>query len=121
MNIGLSKEFQQAEPSPRWSPRRKAEAVIVLQTTMQPVGRGFEITFANHHDARLFGMSTAERYRREADRIRRIHRRFVHVNKICGGYDNGGGDHFPAVTLMGYAKLSATLLFVEHIIRYRTY
>jgi hypothetical protein len=34
-------------------------------------GMGFEITFANHHDARLFGTSTAERYRQEADRIRR--------------------------------------------------
>ena len=33
-------------------------------------GMGFEITFANHHDARHFGISNAERYRLEADRIR---------------------------------------------------
>ena len=32
---------------------------------------GFEITFANHHDARHFATSNAERYRQEADRIRR--------------------------------------------------
>jgi len=34
-------------------------------------GMGFEITFANHHDAAHFGTSNAERYRLEADRIRR--------------------------------------------------
>jgi hypothetical protein len=34
-------------------------------------GMGFQITFANHHDAQHFGTSNAERYRLEADRIRR--------------------------------------------------
>ena len=34
-------------------------------------GMGFEITFANQHDARHFGTVNAERYRQEADRIRR--------------------------------------------------
>ena len=33
-------------------------------------GAGFEIAFANPHDARFFGIANAERYRSEAIRIR---------------------------------------------------
>jgi hypothetical protein len=44
---------------------------VVFKTNRSLAGIGFEIIFGNHHDARLFGTSTADRYRQEADRIRR--------------------------------------------------
>jgi len=54
-----------------WLDHHHIEPVVFKTIDQSLAGRGFEITFANHHDARLFGVSTAERYRREADRIRR--------------------------------------------------
>src|SRR5687768_8266528 len=54
-----------------WLDRHKIEPLVFKTIDRSPAGRGFEITFANHHDARLFGLSSAERFRQEADRIRR--------------------------------------------------
>ena len=54
-----------------WLDHHQIEPVVFKTLPRSFGGMGFEITFANHHDARLFGTSTAERYRQEADRIRR--------------------------------------------------
>ena len=54
-----------------WLDHNNIQPVVLKTIDRSPAGRGFEITFSNHHDARHFGTSTAERYRREADRIRR--------------------------------------------------
>ena len=54
-----------------WLDHHNIQPVVFKTIDRAPAGMGFEITFANHHDAHHFGTSTAERYRREADRIRR--------------------------------------------------
>jgi hypothetical protein len=54
-----------------WLDHHHIEPVVFKTIDRSSAGMGFEITFANHHEARLFSIANAERYRLEADRIRR--------------------------------------------------
>ena len=54
-----------------WLDNRQIQPVDFKTIPSSSGGVGFEITFANQHDARFFGISNAERYRLEAIRIRR--------------------------------------------------
>ena len=54
-----------------WLDHHHIQPVVFKTISRSPAGMGFEIAFANHHDARFFGITNAERYRQEAVRLRR--------------------------------------------------
>jgi hypothetical protein len=54
-----------------WLDHHKIKPVAFKTIDRSPVGLGFEIAFENPHDARFFSVTNAERYRKEAIRLRR--------------------------------------------------